>query len=165
MAAVDLTGTCGAETLMWKKGAPVALLSAPYTGLLTTFTQIGNADGYYIGNAPIFAGVIDWTDGSGVTGTLAILVSPDGVKYTKLPIFATPSSGVSAVSPGKLTYAVSAWDNALLPVGTVGTAGTDSLPFEFRLGAYRYVKLFILVDDATGASLAVTSQVWVGGLA
>lgn len=162
MAAVDLTSTQSAGFL--SKGAPVALLSAQYASLATTYTQIGNADGYHIGNAPLFAGHVDWTDGSGVTLTLAFLVSIDGTTYTKLPVFATPSSGASAVSPGSLTYAVAAWDDSVLPVGQGGAAGVDHCAFELRLGAYKYVKLFAKVDNATGATLETTSAVWVGTL-
>ncbi len=171
MAATRLD-ILGAETLNQKKsGVPTAIgLAADMTSgtspaLATTYAQIGNTDGFDCGNNPIFAGVIVWEKGSGATLTLAFTVSIDGVTFTKMPVFATPSTGASAVSPGSLTYAVSTWDNAVLPLGTRVTTGTNDCAFELRLGAYRYVKVYCKVDDATNGKIKTTSAVWVGTLA
>ena len=170
MAATRLD-ILGAETLNPKKsGTPTALLTADMTSATTpalaaTYAQIGNTDGYDCGNAPIFAGNIVWEKGSGATLTLAFTVSIDGTTFTKMPVFATPSTGVSAVSAGSLTYAVAEWDNAVLPLGTRVTTGTNDCAFELRLGAYRFVKVFCKVDNATNGKIKTTSAVWVGTLA
>jgi len=170
MAVVRLN-IMGPETLTPKKsGSPTLLLSAAMNSgttpaLATTYAQIGNTDGYDVGNNPIFAGHIDWTEGSGATLTLAFLVSLDGVTFTKMPVFATPSSGASAVSPGSLTYATAAWTDDALPAATGGASTLNTCAFELRLGAYRYVKIFCKVDNATGGSIEITSACWVGTLA
>lgn len=161
----------GPETLNAKKsGTPTQLVSTQITSgttpaLTTTYIQIGNADGYDVGNNPSIAGHVDWIKGSGATLTLAAIVSIDGTTYTKLPVFAVPSSGVSAVSPGSLTYAVASWDDATLPAAGSGSANHNACAFEFRIGTYRYVKLFVKVDDATNGSIETTSAIWAGTLA
>lgn len=141
-----------------KSASGTAMLAAQLAAL-TTYQQIG--DTYDIGNAPGIAGHIDWTDGSGTVLTVTALVSIDNSVWTRIPVFATPSSGASAVSPGTLTYAIAAWDDNAAPLG--GSAGVDSCAFEFRFSNYRFVKLYAKSDSATG-SFETTSRVWAGTL-
>lgn len=170
MAATRLD-ILGPETLNPKKSGVATQLiatqitSATTPALTTTFIQIGNADGYDVGNSPSIAGYVDWIDGSGATLTLAALVSIDGTNWSKLPVFATPVTGASAASPGSITYAVATWDDSVLPIGGAGTAGHDRCAFEFRMASYRFIKLFVKVDNATNGSLETTSAIWAGTLA
>lgn len=137
---------------------------AAYTFVGTTIVQIGNADGYALLDNPCVSGHLSVVVGGTATYIkVRPWVSMDGTNFMPAPDYSAPvvASGVavSTVSIAEEKFTFSTWDTGT--VAGAAASGTSRMPFAFNLPGWAFMKLYALVDSATG-SPALTGVIRAG---
>ena len=118
-------------------GDQVTALTAIAT-MATSYTNMGD---FEIGSNPCVGGYITWTKSAGTILTVSAEVSIDDTTYVDIPDYGSPSSGASVVSKGSITFTSALWC----------TGASGSVPFNFNVPGYRYIRIKAKSDNASGS--------------